>query len=60
MEIMTEAHKLISGDLCYIDSDTARMLHGAGATAILACAEVVCVEFPEVSPDDTPDIGPIY
>ena len=46
MEIMTEAHKLIPGDLCDTDGDISRVLRGAGATAIPAYAEVVCVEFP--------------
>lgn len=41
MEIMTEAHKLVPGDLCDM-----RVLHGAGATAIPASAEAVCAEFP--------------
>jgi hypothetical protein len=47
MEIITEAHKLIPGDLCDTDGDIARALRGAGATAIPAYAEVVCVEFPD-------------
>jgi len=47
MEIMTEVHKLVSGDLCDTDGDIARVLQGAGATAIPAFAEVVCVEFPD-------------
>jgi hypothetical protein len=47
MEIMTEAHTLIPGDLCDTDGDIARVLRCGGATAIPAHAEVVCVEFPD-------------
>jgi hypothetical protein len=47
MEIMTEARKLVPGDLCDTDGDIARVLHGAGARAIPAFAEILCVEFPD-------------
>lgn len=47
MEIMTEAHKLIPGDLCDTDGDIARVLRGAWSTAIPTYAEIGCVEFPD-------------